>query len=86
MSRAPVMRLPAFVASGKTKARILQNWSTDPAATTRIVAGAGCERRLSREMITRPRRELRFEVLPHVAGIEADRRLFVEFKRAGQEL
>jgi hypothetical protein len=30
--------------------------SAGPVATTRLVAGAGCERRLSREMITRPRK------------------------------
>ena len=54
----------------------------------RLVASAGCERRLSREMITRPRKmraNFDSKYLPHVACIEADRRLFVEFKRADEE-
>jgi hypothetical protein len=56
MSRAAATRLPACVASRETEERILKNYSAGPVATTRLVAGAGCERRLSREMITRPRK------------------------------
>jgi hypothetical protein len=49
---------------------------------------ARCRRGLRTQIVARDdhpapedAREFRFEVLSHFAGIEADRRLFVEFKR-----